>query len=57
VDVFRREGRSDTDAPMYSGTGVSVAWDYQRYQLKFMRDPKANFTAANVSRLVLGLRF
>jgi len=57
VDVFRREGRSDTDAPMYSATGVSVAWDYQRYQLKFMHDPKANFTEANVKRLTLGLRF
>jgi hypothetical protein len=57
VDVFRREGRSDADAPQYSGTGVSLAWDYQRYQLKFMRDPKSNFTEANVSRVVLGLRF
>ena len=57
VDVFRREGRSDADAPMYRGTGVSVAWDYQRYQLKFVRDPKANFSSADVNRVVMGLRF
>lgn len=57
VDVFHREGRSDADSPKFSGTGLSLAWDYQRYQLKLARDPKSNFTAANVSRMVLGLRF
>lgn len=57
VDLFHRKGRSDAESPVYSGTGLSVAWDYERYQLKLAHDPKSNFSDSNSNRVVFGLRF
>ena len=57
VDLFQREGRSDAQSPKFSGNGLSLALDYQRYQLKLARDPKSNFTDSNMNRVVLALRY
>jgi hypothetical protein len=57
VDLFQREGRSDAQNPKFSGNGLSLALDYQRYQLKLARDPKSNFTDSNMNRVVLALRY
>lgn len=57
IDLFHREGRIDTESPTYSGTGLSLALDYERYQIKLVRDPKSNFSNADMSRTVLGIRY
>jgi len=57
VDLFSRQGRSEAGAPRVSGNGLSVGWDYRDFFLKFTHDARANFTPANMNRLVTGFRF
>ncbi len=57
VDLISRSGRSDPDAPKVSGRGLSVGLDYRDFFLKFTRDARANFTTADMNRLVTGWRF
>jgi len=51
------QGRSEAGAPRVSGNGLSVGWDYRDFFLKFTHDARANFTPANMNRLVTGFRF
>lgn len=57
VDLFSRQGRSEAGAPRVSGNGLSVGWDYRDFFLKFTHDARANFTPADMNRLVTGFRF
>ena len=60
LDLFQRDGRSDRDAALYHGTGISMTLDVANAQPWFVRlvhDPKANFTDSDMTRVALGLRF
>jgi len=57
VDLISRTGRSDPDAPRVSGTGIGVGFDYRDFFIKFTHDARANFTSADMNRLVTGWRF
>ena len=60
LDLFQRDGRSDRDAELYHGTGISMTLDVAEAQPWFVRlvhDPKANFTDSDMTRVALGLRF
>ena len=57
VDLFRREGRSAPDAEYFAATGVSVAYDRDPWFIRLAIDPRANFTASDMTRLAVGVRF
>ena len=57
VDLFRREGRSASDAEYFAATGVSVTYDRDPWFIRLAIDPRANFTASDMTRLAVGMRF
>lgn len=57
VDLFRRAGRSDSDTEFFHGTGVTLTYDQEPWFVRLAWDPKANFTASDMTRLALGIRF
>jgi hypothetical protein len=57
VDLFRRAGRSDPDSEFFHGTGVTLTYDQEPWFVRLAWDPKANFTASDMTRLALGIRF
>ncbi len=57
VDLFRREGRSAPDAEYFAATGVSVTYDRDPWFIRLAIDPRANFTASDMTRLAVGIRF
>lgn len=57
VDLFHRRGRESSDAPMRRGDGIAITWDLDRWFVRLARDPGANFTRTDVTRIGLGLRF
>jgi len=57
VDLFRREGRSAPDAEYFAATGVSVTYDRDPWFIRLAIDPRANFTASDMTRLAVGMRF
>lgn len=57
VDLFQRAGRADPDAESFRATGVTLTWDREPWFVRFAWDPKANFTASNMTRLAVGIRF
>ncbi|MDQ3267926.1 MAG: hypothetical protein M3P47_04255 [Pseudomonadota bacterium] len=57
VDLFRRAGRSDPDSEFFHGTGVTLTYDQEPWFVRFAWDPKANFTASDMTRVALGIRF
>ena len=57
VDLFRRDGRAEPDAPRYVGTGVALTWSHRAGFVRVARDPHANFTEATTTRLALGAHF
>ena len=57
VDLFRREGRSDADSEFFRATGLALTWDREPWFIRLARDPKANFTASDMTRLAIGVRF
>ena len=57
VDLFRRAGRSDPYSEYFHATGVTLTYDQEPWFVRFAWDPKANFTASNMTRLALGIRF
>ena len=57
VDLFRREGRSTPDAEYFVATGVSVTYDKDPWFIRLAIDPRASFTASDMTRLAVGMRF
>lgn len=57
VDLFRREGRSAPDSEYFAATGVSVTYDRDPWFIRLAIDPRANFTASDMTRLAVGIRF
>ena len=57
VDLFRREGRSTPDAEYFVATGVSVTYDKDSWFIRLAIDPRASFTASDMTRLAVGMRF
>ena len=61
VDLFHKRGHGDVDdageRQSFRGTGLAVAYDFDRYFVKAAWDPKVNFTNSDMLRLAGGLRF
>ncbi len=57
VDLFQRAGRADPDAESFRATGVTLTYDQEPWFIRVAWDPKANFTASNMTRLAIGARF
>lgn len=57
ADIFQRSGASDVGEPVVKGNGLAVTADLQGYFVRFAYDQKANFTQANITRMVVGFRF
>lgn len=57
VDLFRREGRSAPEAEYFAATGLSVTYDRDPWFIRLAVDPRANFTASDMTRLAVGVRF
>ncbi|RTL53037.1 MAG: hypothetical protein EKK46_09730 [Rhodocyclaceae bacterium] len=56
VDLSYKRGRG-ADDQTYSGTGLSLTGDVAPFFLRIARDPKVNFTALDMTRVSLGVRF
>jgi hypothetical protein len=57
VDLFRRAGRSDPDSEFFHATGVTLTYDREPWFFRLALDPNANYTASNMTRLAVGIRF
>ena len=57
LDLFRRVGRSEADADLFRATGIALTWDREPWFVRLAWDPKANFTASDMTRLAIGMRF
>lgn len=57
LDLFRREGRSDPDAELMAATGLSLTYDREPWFVRIAWDPKVNYTASNMTRMAVGIRF
>ena len=57
VDLFQRTGRSDPDSELFHGTGITLTYDQEPWFFRLALDPHANFTASNMTRLAVGIRF
>lgn len=56
-DVFHRRGREAAGMPMRKGDGISLTYDFDRWFARIARDPGANFTEADMTRIAVGMRF
>ena len=57
VDLFRRSGRADREAELLRATGITLTYDQEPWFVRLGWDPKANFTASDMTRLAVGMRF
>ena len=57
LDLFRRDGRSAPDAEYFAATGMSVTFDSDSWFIRLAIDPRASFTASDMTRLAVGMRF
>ncbi len=57
LDLFRRVGRADADAELFRATGITMTYDRDPWFVRLAWDPKANFTASDMTRLAIGIRF
>jgi hypothetical protein len=57
LDLFRREGRSDPDAERVAATGLTLTYDREPWFARISWDPKVNYTASDMTRVSIGLRF
>ena len=59
VDLFRRTGRADADpaTDLFRANGIALTWDREPWFARLAYDPKANFTASDMTRLAIGVRF
>lgn len=56
VDVSYKRGRGADDQTC-AGTGLTLTADFPRFFLRAAHDPKVNFTAQDMTRIALGVRF
>ena len=57
VDLFWRSGRADREAELLRATGITLTYDQEPWFVRLAWDPKANFTASDMTRLAVGMRF
>ncbi len=57
LDLFRRVGREEVGAALRRGTGAALTWDHDPWFIRVARDPGASFSAADMTRVAVGLRF
>ena len=57
LDLFRRDGRSAPDAEYFAAMGMSVTYDSDPWFIRLAIDPRASFTASDMTRLAVGMRF
>ncbi len=56
LDLTQKSGQGEEDEKV-SATGVTLGYDFERYFVRLAYDPKVNFTAQNMGRISLGMRF
>ena len=57
IDVFERAGRASPEADLFRGTGITLTYDHDTWFVRASHDPKAGFTASDMTRLAIGMRF
>jgi hypothetical protein len=59
LDLFNRSGQSEPgpDSELFHGTGIVITYDRQPWFARLAWDPKANYTASDMTRLAIGVRF
>ena len=57
VDAFRRSGRADPESEIIRATGLSLTVELPFGFVRLVRDPKANFSRSDMTRLSIGTRF
>ena len=57
VDLSHKSGRLTQDAPMLSGNGISVSYDFGNQFVKLAREQKVNFSDQDQTRISAGIRF
>lgn len=57
LDLFTRRGAEQAGGQIYQGTGASMTVDIGDYFVRLGRDAKANYTAGDITRLAVGLKF
>lgn len=57
LDLFTRSGAEQAGAPLYRGQGANLTVDIGDYFVRLGRDPKANYTPGDITRLAVGLKF
>ncbi len=55
--VVAFSSRSDPDSEFFHATGVTLIYDQEPWFVRLAWDPKVNFTASDMTRLALGIRF
>lgn len=57
IDLFERAGRASPEADLFRGTGITLTYDQDPWFVRLAHDPKAGFTASDMTRLAFGWRF
>ena len=57
LDLFQRVGRANAESEMFRAIGIAMTYDRDPWFVRLAWDPKANFTASDMSRLSIGVRF
>ena len=57
VDLSHKSGRLEQDAPLLSGHGISISYDFGNHFVKLAREQKVNFTDQDQTRISAGIRF
>lgn len=56
LDVSQKSGQGEEEEKVWA-TGVTLGCDFERYFARVAYDPKVNFSAQNMGRISLGMRF
>lgn len=57
LDLFNKSGPADLDGKPIHEYGAGVSYEWQKYFMRAVYDPKVNFSQAYMTRLTLGLYF
>ena len=57
LDLFERAGRAAPEADLFRATGAALTYDHEPWFVRVAWDPKAGFTASDMTRLAIGMRF
>jgi len=55
IDVLRKQGAAEGE--FVRAWGIAIGYDAARFFIRIARDPRVNFSADDVTRLVVGTRF